>query len=1666
MGPSPTSKSVYDPNNTQNRSNADHRYPSRHRHSRSEGGRSANPQDPIEPIPMAQPVSRGNRGGRGSRGRGARNSPANPRNSRPQPHPDDQEIVQEELAHVEEEAVQADEADNSRRVANEESAVDDDEVDQAVEQEADDENVEIVEGEHGNESNGEDEEQEEEEEEEQSEVEAAVNAVVASDEEQEEDDAARDRLRQMFPPPASQQDVAEIRKQQREHERNMKAVSEMMTKMTAALGALTSSQQTQSKSLSDVLTEMARQSLEMERAREQRRLAENEALRAELLQKQQDREQEIRMEKERLKEELEARERSLLEQAQREKHAMSEELKNILKENVKAAKELIVSTRADESGKKAKGSADYVKKMLGGTVDAEIDEEGEKALKRHLAIDPKVGFDKVPTLSNDLLDLVPWKSAADLWIKASRFYLLNKMDIEAIGTCKSPYVQSKNSELYALIQQRLNPHLKLKIMRDAKDNGVKAWKIIEEHFNENRTGMEYRYHDEFKSIPDLSTVNDIPQLLLSLEKKLRLNDELGAMDFCQHRKYESLSVEIFQDLKQSVIPDVRLFVTVEEAGALANGKSLAKDGWELTRKLRTFLGHTTKKGGKKKMKEQFATELDNKEKDQRNGNHKERRKGPVKIPAKACLKCWMWGHRINECRVGQLPADKMQALREKNKSKWPPMEPREKSKPNEEPKQNNEEKLMKEQGCTFAVQYSSNKSLNEEDTKSSTIEILWDSCAAVHTCNRPDVIHDLTESDIWIKGYVGEEATKSEGKGILFIGEYPLTNVELIPGAKETLISTTLAKQEGWNIDLMKLTATSPTGEAFEIDDSSGKPRTILECNSTTARTTLWHQRLNHANKEIIAKTAKCTSGIIGDIDVPELCDACIRGKARRKKYNKNKPEKARENVKPEAKQEDSPEEQRKRNLEMFQILEMDFSGPWKTAMLPDGHRYVCAAVTRGSSTSVIVGQHAKGGDHAVSTLEDYLIVAPERPKTVKTDPGTEFDNKVFRDKVKEIGAEYKPAPKGESNQLAKVEATLRELYRAARSMLSQAHLPEEFGLYAMKAANYIRNRMAIGELERTPYEMQYGKEPTLNHIRVFGCVAYVKDPGEKLQKFAPRAYPVIFVGYDNTDQYVFWNPVTKAEIRRRDAWFHEDRPGGSLLNRQYVNVMSTTNADPQSRGEAMSRNDWPLWRSAEEQEYANLSEHDTWELVPDIPQDRQAIKAVFKYKTKYNKDNTIDKRKARLVAHGFRQKYGVDFKKTFAPTPFLVTFRIFLLVCALLGLFISTADVSGAFLYSELDEEIYLQLPNGKYAKLKKSIYGLRQAAHNWFKLKSDTLMKEVGFQISQFDECLYFLKQQDQLKALMTSHVDDSATGTVDQEEAKRILQSLEKSFKMSDTTGKSLFVGINSEYRKDWNGVHMGAYIDRTLEEHQMSEAAPVEALPSKLLQPGEVPEYDKEYMSIVGKVAWIANTTRPDIAFTANMLQRAMNKPTSAHVSTAKRTLRYLKGTANFGLRYQQNDVSRLKIEAYVDAAFGDRNDGHSTGAFVILANEVPLSWRVSGLNYIATSSTEAEIGALQLVLEEIGFIRGILNELLGDIIKEPIKVYCDNAPAVELVNHDSSPGRTRTINTKLAKVRRFVMDNIIEVTWIPTEENLADVFTKPLTKQKFLKHARKLVSKVE
>ena len=186
---------------------------------------------------------------------------------------------------------------------------------------------------------------------------------------------------------------------------------------------------------------------------------------------------------------------------------------------------------------------------------------------------------------------------------------------------------------------------------------------------------------------------------------------------------------------------------------------------------------------------------------------------------------------------------------------------------------------------------------------------------------------------------------------------------------------------------------------------------------------------------------------------------------------------------------------------------------------------------------------------------------------------------------------------------------------------------------------------------------------------------------------------------------------------------------------------------EPKSYNEAVNSPQVENWRKAMQTEYHSLMDNNTWTLVNE-PEDQQVLPGKWVYKVKYGADGQVDKLKARYVAKGYAQVEGLDFFDTYAPTCKPETFRILLATAAQKDLQLGQMDVKSAYLYSNIEEEIYLEQPQGfvkkensgqkLVCKLNKSIYGLKQAAKNWYEALTSLLLKE-GFKRSRNDYCLF---------------------------------------------------------------------------------------------------------------------------------------------------------------------------------------------------------------------------------------------------------------------------------------------------------------------------------------
>ena len=190
--------------------------------------------------------------------------------------------------------------------------------------------------------------------------------------------------------------------------------------------------------------------------------------------------------------------------------------------------------------------------------------------------------------------------------------------------------------------------------------------------------------------------------------------------------------------------------------------------------------------------------------------------------------------------------------------------------------------------------------------------------------------------------------------------------------------------------------------------------------------------------------------------------------------------------------------------------------------------------------------------------------------------------------------------------------------------------------------------------------------------------------------------------------------------------------------------TLSAQLMEPTKFQEAISNNNSREWVTAMEEEIKSLHQNNTWDIV-ERPKDRKTIGCKWVFKIKRNPDNTVSRYKARLVALGYRQQFGIDFSETFAAVSRFESIRLLLAIAAMTCMKIKQFDIKTAFLHGNLTEDIYMEQPDGfsdgnpdNVCKLKKSIYGLKQSPRCW-KMKISEILATFGFHQTQNEPNIY---------------------------------------------------------------------------------------------------------------------------------------------------------------------------------------------------------------------------------------------------------------------------------------------------------------------------------------
>ena len=504
---------------------------------------------------------------------------------------------------------------------------------------------------------------------------------------------------------------------------------------------------------------------------------------------------------------------------------------------------------------------------------------------------------------------------------------------------------------------------------------------------------------------------------------------------------------------------------------------------------------------------------------------------------------------------------------------------------------------------------------------------------------------------------------------------------------------------------------------------------------------------------------------------------------------------------------------------------------------------------------------------------------------------------------------------------------------------------------------------------------------------------------------------------------------------------------------------------DPVSLREALQSKNAQEWKQAADVEYSALVENKTWDLV-DLPTGCQVIGCRWLFKVKHTSTGEIEKFKGRLVAKGYAQRYGIDYVETFSQVVKFSTIRALLAYAVENDMKIHQMDVITAFLNGDLNEDIYMEQPEG-YAvkgkehlvcKLRKSLYGLKQSPRCWNAKFSDHMHK-AGFEQSQADSCVFVRHEP---IAMVAVYVDDLIIITKTTEEMNRLKECLSNRFKMKDMGELHYCLGISIEQDKERKSLymHQKQYIANMIEKYGLSDCKPASTpadINVKLTKSeAESNAVDPvKYQSIVGSLLYVAIATRPDIAQAVGVVSKFNSRPSQIHLTAAKRVLRYLKGTSDLVLKFQQSEKGCCLV-GYSDADWaGDHDDRHSTTGNLFQLAGGPVSWLSKKQSVVALSTSEAEYVALSTCAQEAIWLRRLLDGLKASP-SGPTVIMEDNQGAIAIAKNPVAHTRTKHIDIRFHFIREAVQNGSIELRYCPSEEMVADLLTKPLSKGQFQK----------
>ncbi len=504
---------------------------------------------------------------------------------------------------------------------------------------------------------------------------------------------------------------------------------------------------------------------------------------------------------------------------------------------------------------------------------------------------------------------------------------------------------------------------------------------------------------------------------------------------------------------------------------------------------------------------------------------------------------------------------------------------------------------------------------------------------------------------------------------------------------------------------------------------------------------------------------------------------------------------------------------------------------------------------------------------------------------------------------------------------------------------------------------------------------------------------------------------------------------------------------------------------------ELLTGPDRELWAAAVKAELNAHKLNASWEVCL-LPLDKKTFKHKWVTAKKYDEQRQFQKCKCRLTFAGWNMKHGIDYKESFAPTLKTASLRIIFALAAELELRVHHVDFDTAFLNSEVEEEVFMSIPpelnieeeavelgvlssdSRLCLKVKKSIYGMKQAGRNWNK-DVDKLLKDIGFVPVFGDPCLYS-RTMDGERMIVGLYVDDIALAAKEGPALRLVKQQLMSKYKMKDLGRMKDMLGARVHQSKGVIKVDLEAYVSKMVERFHLESAAPASTpLSLGIVLTCDACPYSEEdkasmkkcpFRELVGSLLYASSFLFPEISAAVSKLSEFIQNPGREHWSEAKRVLRYLKGKKNKTLEFKKS--KEVVLTGFVDADWaGDVDDRRSRSGFLFFLGSNLISWQSKKQDIIALSSAEAEIMAATSAAKEAMWLRGVLSDL--GFIQPATSLFEDNSACIQLAKNPVQHQRSKHIQIKYLKIREYVSMGFVNIVKVTTQDNVADMMTKSL-----------------